>query len=63
MQRRIVEDIERAGVRRIVRVDEFSQGSEIKGTADGARILDEYIEEYFRPVRMFRGYTVWKRKH
>ncbi len=63
VQHRIVEDIERAGVRRIVRVDEFSQGSEIEGAADGAQILDEYIEEHFRPVRMFRGYTVWKRKH
>ncbi len=62
VQRRMAQEIEEAGVRFIVRVDEFHEDSEMSDTETGAGILDLYIGENFCPVRMFRGYTVWKRK-
>lgn len=61
IQRRMAEEIEAAGVRRIVLASPYYE-DEGGDPMEGSTRLDEYIKENFRPVRLFRGYKVLKKK-
>jgi hypothetical protein len=64
VQRVMVEDLERTGVRYIVLRDErlALEASNSSSRSSGVQLLDRYIREHFEPVAEFKDYVIARRR-